>query len=57
MAIKDKLEYELVVIENFADYVKGQIITDVKKIADLVDSEWQAHFVKKAATVEVAPVA
>jgi hypothetical protein len=44
---KDKLEYELVVIENFGEYVKGEIISDVKKIADLVDSEWQAHFVKK----------
>jgi hypothetical protein len=47
MGIKEKLEYELVVIENFGEYVKGEIISDVKKIADLVDSEWQAHFVKK----------
>lgn len=50
MTIKDTLEYELVVIENFAEYVKGEIISDVKKIADLIESEWQNHFVKKAKT-------
>jgi len=50
---KYKSEYELVVIENFGNYVKGQIITDDKEIADLVDSEWQANFVKKPVTVKI----
>lgn len=44
---KAALAYELVVVENFGEYVKGQIITESEKINELVDSEWSAHVVKK----------
>lgn len=36
----------LIVVENFLEYAKGDIITDVKKMKQLQDSEWQNHFVK-----------
>lgn len=52
MAIKESLAFELVVIENFLDHVKGDIVTEAKKIESYLDSEWQNHFVKKA----VAPL-
>jgi hypothetical protein len=39
--------YELVVVETFGEYEKGQIITEAEKIKELVESEWSAHFVKK----------
>ena len=52
MAIKESLMFELVVIENFLDHVKGDIVTDAKTIEGYLDSEWQNHFVKKA----VAPL-
>ena len=40
-------EYELVVLQGFLGYVKGQIITAPEKVAELIDSEWQTHFIKK----------
>lgn len=46
------MKYELVVIENFLSYVKGEVIKDVKKIEELIESEWQAHFIKRAAPQE-----
>ena len=49
MSVKDKIKVELVVVENFLKYVKGEIITEAKEIEDLIESEWQNHFVKKAA--------
>ena len=48
MSLKDTVKYDLVVVENFLEYVKGEVITDVKKVTELVESEWQAHFVKKS---------
>ena len=56
MGIKEKFEFELVVVENFLEHVKGEVITDFKKIEEYLESEFQNHFVKKAVTVEVAPV-
>lgn len=54
MAIKDKVvaafDFELVVIENFAEHIKGEIITEAEKIEALIGSEFEAHFVKKAKT-------
>ena len=54
MGIKDKVvaafEFELVVVENFSEYVKGEIITEAEKIEALIGSEFEAHFVKKAVT-------
>ena len=50
MSVKDKIKYELVVVENFLHYVKGEIITDLKAVDELVESEWQNHFVKKSPT-------
>jgi len=40
----------LLVVENFLEYVKGDIITDAKKIKQFLDSEWQGHFVKTQVT-------
>lgn len=40
-------EFELVVIENFANYTKGDIITDPEIIMELINSEWSANVVKK----------
>ena len=48
MSLKDTVKCDLVVIENFLEYVKGEVITDVKKVAELIESEWQNHFVKKS---------
>lgn len=42
------VEHELVVTESFLDYSKGEVITDEKKVADLLESEWQHHFIKKS---------
>lgn len=53
MALKDKFEFELIVVENFLEHVKGEVITDFKRIEQYLESEWQNHFVKKA----VAPLA
>lgn len=49
-AAETAAEHELVVLQDFLGYVKGQIITEAKKVKDLVDSEWQTHFVKKQKT-------
>lgn len=43
------IEHELVVVENFLSYVKGEIISDAAKVKELIESEWQNHFVKKQA--------
>jgi len=40
---------ELVVIEPFNGYQKGDIITDVNAINEILDSEQSGHVVKKAA--------
>jgi len=39
----------LTVVENFLDYVKGDVITDAKLVKQFIDSEWQNHFIKTAA--------
>ena len=43
----DTIEHELVVIESFPGYAKGEIITEAAKIKELIESEWQSHFVKR----------
>ena len=55
--VKAALAYELVVVENFADYVKGQIITEAEKIKELVESEWSAHVVMKSVPPPEEPAA
>lgn len=47
--------FALTVIENFLEYVKGDVITDQKLVKQYVDSEWQNHFVKTAAPADPAP--
>lgn len=42
------MKYELVVIESFLRYLKGAIITDVKEVMALLESEYQAHFIKRS---------
>lgn len=56
-SVKAALAYELVVVENFAEYVKGQIITEAEKIKELVESEWSAHVVKKPVQQPEEPAA
>ncbi len=46
--LQTELQHELVVVENFLSYVKGEIITDAAKIKELLESEWAAHVMKKA---------
>lgn len=46
-AVEAAVEHELVVIEAFLGYEKGQIITDAEKVKELLESEWENHFVKK----------
>ena len=46
--IVQAVEHELVVVEDFLGHVKGQIITEAEKVKELLESEWQSHFVKKA---------
>ena len=41
--------FNLHVVENFLTYGKGDIITDAKLVKQLLDSEWQNHFVKVTA--------
>ena len=41
---------ELVVIEPFNGYQKGDIITDTNTVNEILESEWSAHVVKKAAS-------
>lgn len=45
---KQKFDFELVVVEPFGGFEKGEIITDTDKIAELVGGEYEHHFVKKA---------
>ena len=40
--------FNLHVIESFLNYAKGDIITDAKLVKQLLESEWQNHFVKVA---------
>lgn len=44
------LDHELVVIQNFLSYVKGEVIKDAEKIKDILESEWRAHVQKKPPT-------
>lgn len=46
--------FHLVVVENFLNHVKGEVITDAEKVAEILESEWQAHVVKKAPTEDSA---
>ena len=39
------MDYEIIVVEPFLDYVKGEIISDPEKISELIDSDWQQHFI------------
>lgn len=41
------VEHELVVVHDFPGYVKGQVISEAEKVAELIKSEWQSHFVKR----------
>jgi hypothetical protein len=45
-------QYELVVVESFGSYAKGDIITDAQSVHDILSGEWQHHVVKKAAAPE-----
>ena len=47
-AAEAAVEHELVVVEAFLEYAKGQIITDALKVKELLEGEWQAHVIKKA---------
>lgn len=49
-AAEAAIEHELVVVEAFLGYAKGQVITEAEKIKELLESEWQSHFVKKPKT-------
>lgn len=44
------VNYTLVVIENFAEYVKGEVITEAVKVKEILASEWEAHVVRKSRT-------
>lgn len=46
-AVETAVEHELVVVEGFLGYVKGQVITEAEKVKELLESEWEHHFVKK----------
>ena len=46
--ITEELAFELVVIENFAAHLKGEIITEAAKIKELLESEWAAHVIRKS---------
>lgn len=56
-AVEAAVEHELVVVEGFLGYVKGQIITEAEKIKELLESEWSAHFVKKQKQAPADPSA
>ena len=51
------MKFDLVVLENFLEYVKGEVISDVKKIAELIDSEFTSSFIKREKPEPIAPVA
>jgi hypothetical protein len=55
--IVEELDHELLVVENFAEYVRGQIITEAAKIKELLESEWANHVVKKAKPAPADPSA
>lgn len=56
-AVESALDHEIVVVEGFLGYVKGQIITEAEKIKELLESEWSAHFVKKPKQAPADPSA
>ena len=56
-AVEAAVEHELVVVEAFLDYAKGQVITEADKVKELLESEWSAHFVKKAKQASADPSA
>lgn len=56
-AVETAVEHELVVVEGFLGYVKGQIITEAEKVKELLESEWQHHFVKKPKQAPADPSA
>ena len=56
-AVETAVEHELVVVEGFLDYVKGQVITEAEKVKELLESEWQHHFVKKPKQAPADPSA
>lgn len=56
-AVESALDHEIVVVEGFLGYVKGQIITEAEKIKGLLESEWSAHFVKKPKQAPADPSA
>lgn len=45
----------LLIVENFLEYIKGDLITDEKLIKQYLGSEWQNHFVKTQAPADPAP--
>lgn len=57
LAVEAAVEHELVVIESFLGYVKGQVITEAEKVKELIESEWQNHFVKKPKDTPQPPAA
>lgn len=46
-AAEAAVEHELVVVESFLGYVRGDVISEVEKVKELLESEWSAHFVKR----------
>lgn len=48
------IKTELVVLENFCTYVKGEIIKDAAKVKEILASEWEAHVIKRAAPAPAA---
>ncbi len=56
-AVEAAVEHELVVVESFLDYAKGQVITEAEKMKELLESEWQNHVIKKAKQAPADPSA
>lgn len=44
------MNFNLTVVEAFLSHSKGEVISDAAQVAQYVDSEWQGHFVKSAAS-------
>jgi len=56
-AVETAVEHELVVVEGFLGYVKGQIITEAEKVKELLASEWEHHVIKKQKQAPADPSA
>lgn len=56
-AVETAVEHQLVVVEGFLGYVKGQIITEAEKVKELLESEWQNHVIKKPKQAPADPSA